>query len=115
LPVKNKLPRKNSLKSKLEIDRLLKKGNKLSGDCFLLFWTKTEEFAYAVLVGRKLGNAVQRNRIKRLFKESIRTQRQKLPAEIKLAILPNVKSTKVTFEQINAEFSRIFDKINALA
>lgn len=78
----------------------------------MLAWDKAEQFQYAVLVSRKLGNAVNRNRTKRLFREAIRQNRNELQEYIKLAVLPNKKSSTATFELINAEISRVFKLVN---
>ncbi len=110
---KNKLPRRVSLKKKSDIDALLKEGYKISGDCFLLFWQKSEEFQYATLVSGKLGTAPQRNRIKRLAREAIRLNKMKLPKYVKIAILPDKRSNLVNFESLNAEISRIFELIKS--
>lgn len=113
---RNKLPRGNSLKSQVEIDSLLHKtGHKVSGDCFLLFWEKSDEFKLAVLVSSKTGNAAQRNRIKRLFREAIRNNQYRLSQPLRIAVLPKKNSDLFTYENINAEISRIFEHINAAA
>ena len=111
---RNKLPRGNSLKSQVDIDALLHKtGHKLSGDCFLLFWEKSDEFKLAVLVSSKHGSAATRNRIKRLFREAVRNNRDRLSTPLKIAVLPGKKSDLFTYENVNAEISRIFERINA--
>ena len=113
--VKSKLPRKKSLKSKLEIDSLLNNGHKLSGDLCILFFSAAKEFKFATLVGRKLGNAVERNRIKRLYKEAVRVNYQQLIDDSYIAILPKKSSKRATFEHINAEISELFKQINNMA
>ena len=113
--VRNKLPRKKSLKSKVAIDNLLKHGQKTVGDCFILFFKVANDFQFATLVGRKLGNAVERNRIKRLYKEAIRLSYQNLDSDYQIAIIPKSGSKRASFEQINAEINRLFKKINSMA
>ena len=112
---KNKLPRRESLKSRAEIDSLLKYGDKVSGDCFLVKWQKSDEFQYAVLVSGKIGTAVKRNKIKRLIREAIRLNRNLLNTNIRLAVLVNDDSKNISFELINAEISRTFELINRKA
>jgi ribonuclease P protein component len=109
---RNKLPRRASLKRKADIDGLLQAGHKVSGDYFSLVWQNSEEFSYSVLVSKKLGSAVKRNRIKRIIREAIRLNRQWLGNPVRIAVLPRLNVGELDFELVNAEISRIFTIIN---
>ena len=111
LVVRNKLPRTSCLKTNADIERLLKSGKKFSGDCFLLFWGLADSFKYGTLVSKKLGSAVERNRIKRLFREAVRLNKHMLTNKVHIAVLPRQK-TEFRFDGINAEINRIFELIN---
>jgi ribonuclease P protein component len=108
---RNKLPRSLSLKSQVEIDLLFKRGKRLSGDCFTLFWDSGETFRYGVFVSRKHGNAVERIRLKRLCREAIRLNRGLLKKQVKVVVVPRPAGKKPIFESINAEISRLFKQI----
>jgi len=112
LPAKNNLPRENSLKKEVDIKRLLNQGRKISGDYFLAGYESDREFRFAVLVSKKLGPAVERNRIKRLFRESVRVNKKILNNPVSLVVLPKVTCNHASLESINAETSRIFELIN---
>ncbi|MEW6411141.1 MAG: ribonuclease P protein component [Candidatus Zixiibacteriota bacterium] len=109
---RNKLPRRLSLKSRADIDRLLKQGKRISGDYFSLSWEKSEEFRYGVFVSRKFGSAADRNRLKRLVREAVRLNRRALKQPVSIAILPKQKVGQADFEIINAEISQIFETIS---
>jgi len=111
LPERNKLPRRASLKSKAEIDRLLKAGQRISGDYFSLVWEKSPDFHFGVLVSGKYGSATRRNRLKRLVREAVRTNRQTLSEPVSIAVLPRPKVGEPDFDIINAEIKRIFELI----
>lgn len=108
---RSKLPRNLSLKSRVEISRLFKKGNKISGECFTCYWAAADQFRYGLFLSRRHGNAVERNRIKRLFRESIRVRKSLLKSEITIAVVPSLKARKLSLVQIDAEISRIFKRI----
>jgi len=111
LPERNRLPRRASLKSKAEIDRLLKAGQKISGDYFALVWEKSPDFRFSVLVSGKYGSAVRRNRLKRIIREAVRLNLQSLSEPVSIAVLPRLKTGEPDFDIINAEIKRIFELI----
>jgi len=109
--VRNKLPRRESLKRHRDIQKLLRHGKRVSAQGFRLFWEPAETFAYALIVSRKHGNAVHRNRIKRLFRETIRLNKKLLSHPVRILVLPSLDIGEVVAIDIDAEISRIFKKL----
>ncbi|MEA2030264.1 MAG: ribonuclease P protein component [candidate division Zixibacteria bacterium] len=109
--VRNKLPRRESLKRRSDIQKLLQHGKVVSANGFRLFWEPGETFAYALIVSRKHGNAVCRNRIKRLFREAIRLNKKLLVKPIRILVLPSFNVEEAGSAVMNAEISRIFKKL----
>ena len=77
--------KKYSLKSKIEIDRLFESGNKISSYPFTVFLRETEDdkgiTPFKIVFSapkRTFRKAVKRNRIKRIMRESIRLNKNKL-------------------------------------
>ena len=54
-------------------------------------------------VSRKFGDAVRRNRFKRLVREAFRLSQHKLPPYLHLNVRPTAASTKATLEEIQNE------------
>lgn len=109
---KNKLPRSESLKSRVEIDLLFAEGQRFPADFFTLIWQPGEKFRCGVFVSKRLGSAVCRNRIKRRHREAIRLNRPYLESCGKLAILPRAVKREPEFERLVEDVKRIFQQIS---
>lgn len=67
------LPRSARLNRSAEIRKVLQNGAKLTGSSINLFFMPAERGRFAVVVPKRVGNAVKRNRMKRLVREIYRT------------------------------------------
>ncbi len=60
-----------SLKSKIQFNKVLNRGTKISSKYFLISYVDSKEFKIGISVPKKLGNAVFRNYNKRVIKNII--------------------------------------------
>lgn len=96
-----KLPREIILKSKSEIDRVIKSGKKVTRDSFNIFVRQSEQTRAAFLVSKKIGTAVMRNRMKRLFREGYRLNKDKfLDKEVVIIINRFINNFQKIFTEI---------------
>lgn len=109
---RNNLPRSLCLKSRADIGRLLKDGRRFPTDCFTLVWQPAEQFKYGIFLSRKLGPAVRRNRIKRLYREAIRLSRNRLEKTGRIAVLPKAHRKEPELGRLIEDVCNIFEQLN---
>ena len=63
-------------------------------------------------VGRMLGGAVERNRIKRRLREAVRRERERLGAGIDVVINPKKSALRAEFAEITQDVGRAFGVIS---
>lgn len=63
--------------------------------------------------GKVLGNAVERNRIKRRMREAVRAQRHLLPAHVDVILHPRRTVLESDFKTLMVEVGRIFSAVAA--
>lgn len=69
------MQRKLRLRDRSDFNRIYRHGRSFANSQFVVYWSKrseTESFRMGVSVSKKLGNAVVRNRMRRVVKELVR-------------------------------------------
>lgn len=101
--------RVNRLKKNKSFQAVYKTGSSVVERGGVLYWTKRsgqpKKIGFAV--GKKLGHAVIRNRIKRLMREVFRLHQQKLPEEVDLIFVARRPLVGAGFKQAEAVFLRL--------
>ncbi len=86
------LPRKHRLHLKRDFEQVIQGGFKLQYNGIILWWRSGPEVnrpvRFAVVVSRKLGPAVVRNRIKRLLREAFRLNGKDIKLGTDLVVSP---------------------------
>jgi len=102
--------RARKIKKRGEISRLFKEGRRWECSCFTLIYEENA-LGYGrlgVIVSKKLGNAVERNRVKRMFREVYRCNVRNSPPFFDILIKPR-PGVKTGFWDA-AEQKGFFDK-----
>ena len=70
------------------------------------------DFRYAILVSKRTGIAAKRNRLKRLFRETVRLNRKLLTRPIYLALIVRPLEDEPEYKDIDKEISDAFEHIS---
>lgn len=89
-PFRYKLPRTARIRLRREFDRVFQARNRVSDDRLTLYVARTtgDQARLGIAASRRLGNAVARNRIKRLIREAFRHLRPDLPTGTDWIVVP---------------------------
>jgi ribonuclease P protein component len=90
------------LRASRDIEYVKQHGRRLSTACFNLLICRTEAqmSRVGIVVGKRFGIAVRRNRVKRLFRELSRQIRNDLAAEYALLVFPKREALSLPFEEL---------------
>jgi len=100
------------LTQKEEIQRVFTEGRKLISPSFVAFSLLVDgnpDLLYAIHTRKKLGSAVERNRIKRVYREALRRQKNSLSGR-KIVIIPRIGSKSLDLNQVTDQIGAYFQK-----
>jgi ribonuclease P protein component len=104
------LARAERIRRRPEFERVYNEGGRVSGRFMTVFLLATERPGprFGVAATRKMGNAVERNRAKRLAREIFR--RHKLTAGYDIVIVPRREMLDAPFASLEADYDRALER-----
>ena len=99
------------LKRKSDFDKLFSKGKKAYSKSLTILYFPSEDFKIGYSVSKKHGNAVKRNRIKRLLRASAREAFKDLKKNYRIVIMPKVRD-EYLYEKFVSEMNYLKKKEN---
>ena len=99
------------LKRKSDFDKLFSKGKKAYTKSLTILYFPSEDFKIGYSVSKKHGNAVKRNRIKRLLRASAREAFKDLKKNYRIVIMPKVRD-EYLYEKFVSEMNYLKKKEN---
>ncbi|MCX7777038.1 MAG: ribonuclease P protein component [Armatimonadetes bacterium] len=112
----NKFPRNERLHRQRDFERCVKNGRALRGKLLAayIYWHGEQMRRVAFSVGKAVGGAVVRNRIKRWLREAYRTRRWALNFGFDLLIVVRPTCGSVRREEIDLEFEQLLFRAGAV-
>lgn len=99
------------VKKNEEISLIFKKGKSVANKQFVLYILEKKDqdhLRLAVSVSKKLGNAVKRNRIKRLMKESVFQLSDELKQSYDYLLIARMPCVEMDFHEMKKSISHVF-------
>ena len=110
----NALSRLERLRGSKDFSRIFREGEKVRLPYLTLRWFPND-LPYSRVgtsVGRRFGNAVKRNRAKRILKELYRTRKHLFPCGMDLVFMPGKDFLDCRWRQYEEMFARAAEKVN---
>lgn len=106
------MKRYEMVKSHDDFNKIIHKGKKISNKYVIVFRMPKEEEKtnFGIAVGKKLGNAVTRNKLKRQFRAIIDNNRLLFKKYHNYIIMIKREATEESFQVLEKEFIRLLGK-----
>jgi ribonuclease P protein component len=92
---------------KKRIREILKNGEKIETELFILYFKKREDLKIGFLISSKIGGSVKRNKIKRIIREIVRKYLKK--GDYLFVLKKNI--TEKGIDEIKKNFRKVFKEI----
>lgn len=105
-----------SLKSNRDFHRLYRRGKQAVAPTMVLYTRKNrlKENRLGITTGKKLGNAVTRNRIRRRLREIYRLHEEAFLPGRDLVVVARVRSAFVSYQALERDFLKLAGKLGLL-
>ena len=106
------LPDKNRLRLATDFAQLRKNGHKFVHPLAILVYCENdkEEIRFAFPASRKTGNAVKRNRARRILREAVRLQLPSLKLGYNCLLIVRNKTAKASFDEVSKAVDSLLDR-----
>jgi len=93
--------------------KLSKQGKRVYSDCFIAIVLKgtAQNNRIGITISKKVGNAVERNRIKRVIREYFRHNKEKISKPMDINIIARKGLTALSNREIIEKLDKLFSKI----
>tara|TARA_E500000178_G_C16713323_1_gene613729 strand:+ start:47 stop:388 length:342 start_codon:yes stop_codon:yes gene_type:complete len=107
---------RSRIKNQEQFKYVFSVGKKFYTKGFIIYLVSTENSvsSYGFIAGKKVGNAVKRNRSKRLLREIVRLNQSKLIKGYNMVLIAKHLIFNYSFEDLNVDFLTGLAKLDAL-
>ncbi|MDD5544927.1 MAG: ribonuclease P protein component [Acidobacteriia bacterium] len=106
-------PKRIRLLRRSEFQRVYKNGRRARADHFTVFFDHNQlpYSRFGITVSRKLGSAVTRNRLRRIFREAIRKSRTSAVNGLDFVFNPHAEAVKIQSTELLKELAAVYFRL----
>ena len=105
------------LRNRADFSRVYRHGKSFANHQFVVYWFRKKEvdqFRVGISVSKKVGNAVVRNRMRRLVKEIVRHHDSELIEHIDLVFIVRKGALNMTYKELEKSILHVLRKASLL-
>ncbi|MGN6386912.1 MAG: ribonuclease P protein component [Verrucomicrobiota bacterium] len=105
-----KFPKSRRLQKNWEFERVRREGKRLVKGCLILNWRSSEglrECKLGVVTSKKIGNAVERSRARRLMRQAFRLHQNEIERKSELVLVARPSIGGKDFLEVEKDFLRL--------
>jgi len=108
-----RLPKSEIIRKKTDFNEVFEKGRVWNGKILKCLYTKSNRRMVGFVVSRRFGNAVARNRAKRLLREAYRKNRIRM-GDFLIVIMPKNAFKNIRSPEVESEFEQFIPQVRSL-
>ncbi|MBD2871748.1 ribonuclease P protein component [Paenibacillus arenilitoris] len=109
--------RKLRLRNREDFSRIYRGGKSFANGQFIVYWSKqpaADPFRLGVSASKKIGNAVVRNRMRRMIKEIVRHQASRIVPKTDLILIVRKPATAMKLKEMEKSVLHVLKKAGLL-
>jgi ribonuclease P protein component len=107
------LKRSECIKNSGIISSVIKEGKRIQGEAVTIHFLPSEKLEFAVLVRKKTGSAVERNKIKRWVREIYRRGKNRIHKQYRIIVVVTKAYCSLDYSVLEKDIQTFFMKISA--
>jgi len=111
------MQRKLRLRNRNDFSRIYRHGKSFANGQFVVYWSRqplAEPFRMGVSVSKKLGNAVVRNRLRRVVKELVRAHADEITERLDFILIVRKPAAAMTTKEMEKSMLHVLRKAGLL-